>query len=64
MTRGYRLWETFLRQYPDLAHGYANLDAESIDALLPASIVVELEAELKRSGRWPQLPQVAVGGGA
>jgi manganese/zinc/iron transport system permease protein len=64
VTRGYRLWETFLRKYPDLAHGYANLDAESIDELLPASIIAELEAELKRAGRWPELPQLLAGGGA
>ena len=61
VTRGYRLWETFLREYPDLAHGYANLDAESIDHVLPAPIVASLEAELKRSGRWPQLPPEIAG---
>jgi manganese/zinc/iron transport system permease protein len=64
VTRGYRLWETFLREYPDLAHGYADLDAESVDELLPASIVSELEAKLKHAGRWPELPQHLAGGGS
>ena len=63
VTRGYRLWETFLREYPDLAHGYADLDAESVDELLPPSIITELETELKHAGRWPELPQSVAGGG-
>ncbi|HEX4149810.1 MAG TPA: hypothetical protein VHY20_12515, partial [Pirellulales bacterium] len=62
VTRGYRLWETFLREYPDLAHGYANLDAESVDELLPRSIITELESSLKQAGRWPELPRNVAGG--
>ncbi|HEX3870032.1 MAG TPA: iron dependent repressor, metal binding and dimerization domain protein, partial [Pirellulales bacterium] len=51
--RGYRLWESFLTEYPELAHSYADLDAESIDELLPSTTLAALEAKLWREGRWP-----------
>jgi manganese/zinc/iron transport system permease protein len=64
IARGYRLWESFLRRYPELAHSYANLDAESIDDVLPPAIVAELETELKRAGRWPDETPLIAGRGA
>ncbi len=54
VVRGYRLWEAFLLSYPELARSYADLDAESVDNLLPAATVRELEARLQREGRWPK----------
>lgn len=44
--RGRKLWVALLLRYPELAHGYAELDAETIDDLLPAKIVAELEADM------------------
>jgi manganese/zinc/iron transport system permease protein len=60
--RGYRLWEVFLTEYPELAGSYADLDAESVDELLPAETIRELEAKLWSEGRWPSAlprPEVA-----
>ena len=51
VVRGYRLWEAFLLSYPELARSYADLDAESVDDLLPAATVRELEDQLQRVGR-------------
>lgn len=53
VARGYRLWELFLLEYPDMAPA-ANLAAESIEPLLPAAIVDDLHAKLKLAGRWPR----------
>jgi manganese/zinc/iron transport system permease protein len=53
VARGYRLWELFLLEYPDMAPA-ANLAAESVEPLLPAAIVDDLHAKLKLAGRWPR----------
>ena len=55
VTRGRRLWEVFLREYPDLATSMANLGEESVAGLLPPEIVDELTKMLQREQRWPDL---------
>jgi manganese/zinc/iron transport system permease protein len=59
VVRGWRLWQAFILAYPDLAQGYAELDAEDIDERLPPDTIAELEATLRRAGRWPDLAKPA-----
>ncbi|MBL8799984.1 MAG: metal ABC transporter permease [Planctomycetia bacterium] len=53
VARGYRLWELFLHEYPDMALA-ADLTSESVEPVLPAAIVADLHAKLKLAGRWPR----------
>lgn len=55
VARGQRLWALFLTEHADLATGVANLAEESIDRLLPPAQVAELERELSRQGRLPDV---------
>lgn len=59
LERGFRLWELFLTEYADLAGSYADLDNESIDRLLTADMIAELEGKLRGAGRWPR--QLGIG---
>lgn len=58
IARGYRLWELYLTEYADVATGTANLATESVETLLPASIIADLHEKLRRSGRWPRTDSV------
>lgn len=62
LERGFRLWELFLTEHADLAGSYVDLDAESIDRVLPATMVSELEAKLRARGHWPRGLAAAEGG--
>jgi manganese/zinc/iron transport system permease protein len=53
VTRGQRLWETFLTEYPDQAGSVANLASTSVEDFVPQAIVDQLEDKLRASGRWP-----------
>ncbi|HUY35299.1 MAG TPA: metal ABC transporter permease [Pirellulales bacterium] len=53
VTRGYRLWERFLTEQPELTSTFARLDVESADSALSHEIVAELEAALRAEGRLP-----------
>ena len=53
VARGYRLWELYMHEYPDMALA-ADLSAESVEPVLPAAIVDDLHAKLKLAGRWPR----------
>jgi manganese/zinc/iron transport system permease protein len=55
VTRGQRLWEAFLTEYPDQAGSIANLASGSIADIVPATTVAALTAKLQAAGRWPQL---------
>ncbi|HEV3006965.1 MAG TPA: metal ABC transporter permease [Pirellulales bacterium] len=57
VTRGYRLWQRFLAEQPELAGTFARLDVESADDLLPPEVVADLEAGLRRDGRLPAAPR-------
>jgi len=53
-TRGHRLWEAFLTEYPDLASSTANLASLSIGDYVPPAIVEQLTQKLRAAGRWPR----------
>ena len=56
VTRGQRLWEELLTEYPELAGSVANLASESVDQYVEPAIVAGLTARLKSQSRWPELP--------
>ena len=56
VTRGQRLWEELLTEYPELATSVANLASESVDQYVEPAIVAELTSRLKEQNRWPELP--------
>lgn len=47
VNRAHRLWRLFLTEYPDSASLFSDLNVETIDELLPAEIVTELETKLE-----------------
>jgi len=55
VTRGHRLWEELLTEYPELATSIANLASESVEEYVEPSIVAGLTARLKEQNRWPAL---------
>lgn len=57
VTRGHRLWEELLTEYPELATSVANLASESVDQYVEPAIVAELTSRLKEQNRWPDLPK-------
>ncbi len=54
VTRGQRLWEELLTEYPELAGSVANLASESVDQYVEPAIVAGLTARLKSQSRWPE----------
>jgi manganese/zinc/iron transport system permease protein len=54
VARGHRLWELYLTTYPEQASGIANLASESVESLVPVSVVEGLRAQLERDGRLPR----------
>jgi manganese/zinc/iron transport system permease protein len=52
-TRGQRLWEAFLAEYPEQANSTANLASLSIEEYVPQAVVEQLTARLQAEGRWP-----------
>ena len=52
-TRGQRLWEAFLVQYPEQAGSTVNLASDSVAEFVPPSVVAELTDRLQAAGRWP-----------
>lgn len=57
VTRGHRLWEELLTEYPELAGNMVDLASESVDQYVEPAIVANLTARLKHQSRWPELPQ-------
>jgi Mn-dependent DtxR family transcriptional regulator len=57
VTRGYRLWERFMSEQPELTSTltgtFARLDVESADEVLSSQVVAELEEGLRALGRLP-----------
>ena len=45
--RAWRLWQFLLREQPESAALFSDLDVESIDRLLPSDAVLELEEKLR-----------------
>ncbi len=54
-TRGHRLWEALLVEYPELAHSVADLGSVSIEPYVPAEVVADLTAKLQSQQRWPEM---------
>lgn len=52
-SRGQRLWQAYLTEYPELAAGVADLSAPSIEPFAPVAIVEALIEQLRAAGRWP-----------
>ncbi len=52
-TRGHRLWEAYLAEYPEQANSTANLASVSIEDYVPPAVVEQLTAQLRAAGRWP-----------
>lgn len=61
VTRGQRLWEELLTEYPELAGSVANLASESVDQYVEPTIIAGLTARLKAQSRWPEPPAAAAG---
>jgi manganese/zinc/iron transport system permease protein len=59
--RGYRLWQSLLTEYPELAGSVANLGYAPIDQVVSAAIVDDLTRRLQASGHWPEIPAAAMG---
>jgi manganese/zinc/iron transport system permease protein len=53
VTRGQRLWEMFLTEYPDQAGSVVNLASVSVADHVPESVVEQLTQQLQATGRWP-----------
>lgn len=59
VTRGQRLWEVFLTEYPDQAGTVVNLASASVADHVPAPVVEQLKTQLVAAGRWPLAEAVA-----
>lgn len=53
VTRGQRLWEEFLTEYPEQAGSVVNLARSSVAEHVPAPVVEQLQSQLQAAGRWP-----------
>jgi manganese/zinc/iron transport system permease protein len=54
VTRGQRLWEAFLSEYPEQAGSMARLASGPLADQVPAAVVQELQSHLQSAGRWPR----------
>jgi Mn-dependent DtxR family transcriptional regulator len=54
VTRGQRLWEVFLTEYPDQAASVVNLASASVADFVPPATVEALTQRLREQGRWPE----------
>jgi manganese/zinc/iron transport system permease protein len=52
---GSRLWQAYIEEYPDQAGPIADLSHESVDELLPPTMVEQLRQIVRRQGKWPGL---------
>ena len=54
VTRGQRLWEAFLAEYPEQAGSVVKLATAPIADQLSAPVVEQLQSHLQAAGRWPR----------
>jgi manganese/zinc/iron transport system permease protein len=59
VTRGHRLWEAFLTEYPDQAGSVVNLASISVADYVPEPVARQLKEQLQAAGRWPQAEAAA-----
>jgi manganese/zinc/iron transport system permease protein len=55
-TRNHRLWEMYMIQHADLAPGHVDRDADTVEHVLGADMVRQLEVQLTRRGRGLAVP--------
>jgi manganese/zinc/iron transport system permease protein len=53
VTRGERLWQAFLQQYPEQAGSAPNLASTSVADFVSPAIALDLTDDLRAEGRWP-----------
>jgi manganese/zinc/iron transport system permease protein len=53
IVRAHRLWELYLIEQADIAADHVDRDADQIEHVLPAHVIVQLEARLAEQGRLP-----------
>jgi manganese/zinc/iron transport system permease protein len=53
IVRTHRLWEVYLVTHAAIATDHVDRDADTIEHVLPAEIIAELEARLREDGRLP-----------
>ncbi len=53
LTTAHRLWEMYLMQHAGIAPDHVDRDADDVEHLLPAALLVELEQQLEQEGRLP-----------
>lgn len=60
VTKTHRMWELYMLEYAGVAASQADRTADSVEHMLPESLLLELETKLKQQGRLPagieQLP--------
>ena len=59
VTRGQRLWEAFLTEYPEQAGSVVNLASVSLADYVPEPVVRQLQSHLQAAGRWPRAEAAA-----
>ena len=64
IVRNHRLWELFLVEYADIAASHVDRDADLVEHVLGAELVVELERTLGQSKAVPTSPHPLSGGAA
>jgi manganese/zinc/iron transport system permease protein len=57
VTRTHRLWEMFLVESAGIAADHVDRDADTVEHMLPKSLIRELEQRLADAGRLPVVPQ-------
>ncbi len=55
LTKAHRLWEMYLVQHAGIASDHVDRDADDVEHLLSASLLLELEQQLASEGRLPKL---------
>ncbi len=56
ITRNHRLWEVYLVTHADIAPSHVDRDADMVEHILEANLVVRLENELRKRGSWIPSP--------
>ncbi|MEQ8838321.1 MAG: iron dependent repressor, metal binding and dimerization domain protein, partial [Lacipirellulaceae bacterium] len=54
VTRTHRMWELYMLEYAGVAASQADRAADNVEHMLPESLLMELEAKLKKQGRLPE----------
>lgn len=55
LTKNHRLWEMYMVQHAGIASDHVDRDADDVEHLLPPALLLELEQQLSKEGRLPQV---------